>query len=211
MQHLTLKAASTATDLGEFSAIAASYSIDRQRERVQFGAFRRTIDAWKGRGGEIPLHWNHSSKAEDIIGTVDPASMHEEEGVGLHVRGRLDIENSEVAREAWRSMKRNAVGLSFGFLTVASHEDGEIKVIDEVDLFEVTITPAPANADTRILSTKAAGGSPVAALYGFLATLADAEPKTVDNMTVAELRAEFKAATEGIDLRAAPTIVSFEC
>ena len=109
MQHLAVKAASTATDRGEFSAIAAAYSVDRQRERIEPGAFRRTIAAWRERGREIPLHWNHSAAAKDIIGTVDPASMHEEPNVGLHVRGRLDIEDSEVAREAWRSMKANSV------------------------------------------------------------------------------------------------------
>ncbi len=53
-------------------------------------------------------------------------------------------------------MKANAVALSFGFLTVASHADGEVKVLDEIDLFEITITSAPPNPDTRILSTKAA-------------------------------------------------------
>ena len=208
MQHLALKAASTATDRGEFSAIAAAYSVDRQRERIEFGAFAKTIAAWRERGREIPLHWNHSPKPEDIIGTVRPASMHEEEGVGLHVRGQLDIGESEVAREVWRLVKANSVALSFGFLTVASHEDGEVKVLDEIDLFEITITPAPANADTRVLSTKAADGAP---LQGFLATIASTEPKSIDEMSIAELKAHGAELTKDIDMRPAPRIVSFEC
>ena len=130
MQHLAVKAASTVTDLGEFSAIAAAYTVDRQRERIEFGAFAKTIPAWNERGREIPLHWNHSAAAKDIIGTVDPASMHEEPDVGLHVRGQLDIAYSEVAREVWRLVKSNSVALSFGFLTVASHAEGEVKVLD---------------------------------------------------------------------------------
>lgn len=40
--------------------------------------------------------------------------------------------------------------LSFGFLTVDSHDDDGVRVLDEVDLFEITLTPSPANADTRI-------------------------------------------------------------
>ncbi len=64
----------------------------------------------------MPLHWNHGSKAEDIIGEVDPQTMIEVEA-GLIVEGDLDIHDTDVAREAWRSVKKNRVGLSFGYLT----------------------------------------------------------------------------------------------
>jgi hypothetical protein len=39
---------------------------------------------------------------------------------GLYVEGKLDIEDSELAREAWRSLKRNRIGLSFGYLITRS-------------------------------------------------------------------------------------------
>ena len=64
----------------------------------------------------MPLHWNHGSKAEDIIGEVDPQTMIEVEA-GLFVEGDVDIHDSDLARQAWRSVKRNRVGLSFGYLT----------------------------------------------------------------------------------------------
>ena len=66
-----------------------------------------------------------------------------------------DLEESEVARQAWRSVKRGSVGLSFGFLVERDRKatDG-VRELLSVDLFEVSITPSPANADTRILSTK---------------------------------------------------------
>lgn len=67
--------------------------------------------------------------------------------------GTLDLDESETARQAWRSVKRNRVGLSFGFLETAPRKaKGEIA---KVDLFEISIVPAPANADTRVISTKA--------------------------------------------------------
>lgn len=50
----------------------------------------------------------HSS-ADDVVGYVDPATMHETDE-GLVVRGQLDLEDSEVAREAWWPMKHNAIG-----------------------------------------------------------------------------------------------------
>jgi len=136
----------------------------------------------------LPLHWNHSSSAEDVVGFVDPATMHETDE-GLVVRGQLDLEESEVAREAWRSMKHNAIGLSFGFLTVDSHDDDGVRVLDEVDLFEITLTPSPANADTRITEMK---------------SVPDAVP------SLDELKARFDRATKDLDLRPAPRIVSFD-
>jgi hypothetical protein len=57
------------TDLGEFSAIAAAYTVDRQGDEIIPGAFGNTIDAWRNSGKQIPLHWNHSSRAENIIGS----------------------------------------------------------------------------------------------------------------------------------------------
>jgi hypothetical protein len=48
------------TELGEFSAIAAAYSIDRDGDQIVRGAFRKTIDRWRSSGKRIPLHWNHS-------------------------------------------------------------------------------------------------------------------------------------------------------
>jgi uncharacterized protein len=76
---------------------------------------------------------------------------------GLYVAGALDLDTSEVAREVWRSMKANRVSLSFGFVTTKSHERADgVTELHEIDLFEVSIVSAPANADTRILSLKSA-------------------------------------------------------
>jgi hypothetical protein len=126
VQRLAVKAAVTeATDLGQFSAIAAAYSVDRQNERIRPGAFAATIEAWKASGKVIPLQWNHETGAESIIGSIDPATMRETDD-GLYVEGQLDLKDSELAREAWRSLKRNRIGLSFGFLTTdaGQRDDG---------------------------------------------------------------------------------------
>lgn len=153
MQHLTIKAAATTTSKGVFSAIAAAYSVDRMNERIIPGAFEKTILAWQTSGKQIPLHWDHSGDAADIIGYIDPTSMKETDE-GLYVEGKLDIKTSDVAREAWRSMKNNAVALSFGYLPKTRKGKDGVTELTEVDLFEVSIVPGPANPDTRILSLK---------------------------------------------------------
>ena len=57
MQQLAVKAAvSEVTDLGEFEAIAATYDIDRVNDQVVFGAFGKTIAAWRASGKRLPVH-----------------------------------------------------------------------------------------------------------------------------------------------------------
>jgi HK97 family phage prohead protease len=159
MEHLTVKAVATATDLGEFSAIAATYDIDRVKDQIAPGAFERTIAQWQASGKNLLVHWNHSGAAADIIGAIDPAAMREIPDEGLYIEGKLDLEESEVAREAWRSMKNNAVSLSFGYLATKTRKrrDG-IQDLLEIDLFEITVAPGPANPKTRFLSLKAVAG-----------------------------------------------------
>jgi Escherichia/Staphylococcus phage prohead protease len=155
MQRIDVKATTVATDLGQFTAIAAAYTVDRQNERIAPGAFTGTIRRSQASGKAIPVHWDHRGEASNVIGSVDPASMRET-GEGLYVEGQLDIDDSETAREVWRSVKRGRASLSFGFLVKSAHKDGDVRVFDEIDLFEISIVAAPANEDSRILSTKTA-------------------------------------------------------
>ena len=156
MQRLAVRAAvSEIPDLGEFEAIAATYDIDRVKDQIVFGAFAKTIAAWRASGKRLPVHWNHSGEAADIIGAIDPATMREIRGEGLHVGGRLDLQDSEVARDAWRSMKNNAVALSFAYLATKKRKrDDGIQELLEIDLFEITICPGPTNPETRFLSMR---------------------------------------------------------
>jgi HK97 family phage prohead protease len=153
MQHKQVGAVAVATDAGTFSAIAACYTKDRQGDVILPGAFETTIKAWRESGRMLPLHWNHSSEASDVVGYVDPRMM-KEQTAGLFVQGRLDLEGSATAREVWRSMKANAVGFSFGYKAETRERADGVTEIVEVDLFEISITGAPANPDTRILSLK---------------------------------------------------------
>jgi uncharacterized protein len=154
LKTLQRDATTRVADRGEFEALAATYAVDRGRDQIVPGAFDATIRRWKDSGRRIPLHWNHGVAAADIIGTVDPASMREVSG-GLYVEGRLDLESSDTAREAWRSMKNDAVALSFGYVALQEQRRADgIKELLELDLFEISVTPSPMNPDTRFLSLK---------------------------------------------------------
>ena len=94
-------------------------------------------------------------EGENVIGSVDPASMREFAGLGLYVEGKLDLDDIEVARGAWRSMKDNRVALSFGYMTVKSQSRDGLNELFELDLYEISIAPSPINPQTRILEMKA--------------------------------------------------------
>jgi Escherichia/Staphylococcus phage prohead protease len=142
LDHKTVKAATrTETDLGQFTAIAAAYTLDRDRERIVPGAFEKSLAAWRERGRPIPLHWSHLGDPQYIIGEVDPHAAREIRE-GLFVKGNVDLGGSRVAREAWRLVKSGTVGLSFGFLgrKGPKRPDGTRQII-EIDLYEVSLTP----------------------------------------------------------------------
>jgi len=147
--------ATTTTDQGEFTAIAAAYTVDRVKDQIVYGAFQDTIAAWKASGKQIPLHWNHMGDASNIIGSINPQTMTEQKDVGLYVEGKLDLEDSATAKEAWRSMKAGRMSLSFGYVvTKARMRKDDVQELEALDLFEISIVPNPANADTRVLSLK---------------------------------------------------------
>lgn len=153
-RKMTLQAkATTTTDAGEFVALAAAYSIDRAGDRIVPGAFAKSIERWQASGKQVPLHWNHQGEPEDIIGAIDPATMEETE-LGLKVAGKVDLDGSEKGREAWRSMKAGTMSLSFGYMVVSEKQADDANELHELDLFEISIVPGPANADTRFLSLK---------------------------------------------------------
>lgn len=154
-KQITLEAKATATEQGSFVAIAAAYSVDRVGDRIVPGAFSGSIARWQGAGKSVPLHWDHEGDPGSIIGSVDPAGMQETDE-GLEVKGQLDLENSEKAREAWRAMKTGSMSLSFGYIATKQQKGADgVNELHEIDLFEVSVVPAPANADTRFLSLKA--------------------------------------------------------
>ena len=146
----------TTTDLGHFEAIAAAYTVDRMNEQIVRGAFEDTITAWQHQNRPVPIHWNHEGEAANVIGSVDARSMAETDE-GLYVEGQLDLETSEVAREAWRSMKAGRIALSFGYLVTHDFKrDDGVRELLGIDLFEISLTPSPANPDTRVVSMKSA-------------------------------------------------------
>jgi HK97 family phage prohead protease len=146
-------APTTTTDLGEFEAVISTESVDREKDVVSADGMVRALHKWNR---PVPLSWNHSTKAEDIVGHVNPQSARNVNGEVV-INGNVDLASAQ-GGEAWRSFKSGSVGFSFGYLIPdggSTDRKGGGRSISELDVFEVTATPTPMNNDTRVLSVKA--------------------------------------------------------
>jgi HK97 family phage prohead protease len=158
MQHITFKAVTTTTtDQGVFEAVISTQSVDRENDVVVPEAMVEALKAWTFTGKMVPLHWNHSSDPEDIVGHVNPATV-KAAGGEVVASGWID-QDTERGRHVWRLAKSGTLGFSFGYLIpeggAVKRADG-VREIRRLDVLEITATAAPMNNGTRVLNTKAA-------------------------------------------------------
>ena len=156
---MILKAATTAQDQGIFTAVISTSGIDREKDVVDAGGMVTALHKWVATGKQIPLAWNHSTSADQIIGSINPASA-KDVGGEVVVAGRIDM-STDTGAHAWRLIKAGVVGFSFGYLVLnMSARKGGGRNITELDVFEITATPTPMNNATRVLDFKASVPDP---------------------------------------------------
>ncbi len=136
-------------DSGEFEGVASVLgNVDLVGDVMHPGSFSRTVQAHKGR---FPLLDSHRSP----IGVAEV----EETANGLKVHGYLNLEK-QGARERYADLKfyrshGMPMGMSFGFDTVKADNEGGVRNVREVKLWEVSITEFPANPLAQVTSVKA--------------------------------------------------------
>lgn len=146
---LQIKLASAIAE-GEFTAIAATWEIDRTGDRFQRGAFLASIADWRARGALPPLLWGHDT-GEPIGAIIDA----QETDRGLEIVGRLAI-GTVNGRRAYELLKAGsgALATSVGFFPTEFRPERGITVITKVDWVELSLTPVPAQQGAVILDVK---------------------------------------------------------
>lgn len=136
---------------GTFTALASTYQLDRQGDRVLPGAFRRTLERLAASGGRIPLLWNHDQR--DPIGAIADAR---ETADGLEVDGQLALALPR-ASEAQALLEAGALSCSIGFSIAPGGADisGPVRLISDIDLHEISLVAVPANAGAVVRDVKA--------------------------------------------------------
>ena len=120
--------------------------VDLHKDRVEKGAFQEALDSGKA---APEIMWQH-----DAAQPIGRWSVVEERTAGLYVEGQLFLELAR-AKEAFVLMKEGVVdALSIGFQIVKSRRGKEGRILEKVQLHEISLVTFPANLEARILQVK---------------------------------------------------------
>lgn len=141
---------------GVITGYASTWDIDQEGDCIQRGAFVKSLQDWRNGGKQIPMCYNHDFK--NVIGGFDPAKMYED-SKGLVVTGNINQE-VQAGRELYALAKQGVVNSMSvqGKMGGAMYDTKGIRLIKEVKLYEISITPIPANENAEILEVKTCTG-----------------------------------------------------
>ncbi|WP_108259337.1 HK97 family phage prohead protease [Mangrovicoccus ximenensis] len=127
-------------------------NVDGGGDRLVPGAFRAGLAKAAAEGRSIPMLWQH-----DPDRPIGVWTELQEDDRGLKAAGQLILDVGQ-AREAHALMKAGALGgLSVGYRTVKAGNDGGVRQLEEVDLWEVSPVTFPMNRLARLTAVKAEG------------------------------------------------------
>lgn len=134
------------TDSPMFGGYAATYAVDRGSDRIEPGAFKRTLPDFLRRG---LLCWSHDLARP--VGMIKHAS---EDGTGLRIYWTFHShQDGEAARTilAERTAAKLETGLSIGYRVIrAEAAPGGIRRLLEIELLEVSIVGQPMNVQANV-------------------------------------------------------------
>jgi uncharacterized protein len=165
MQHkaFSLIEAKADDDTGTFEALVSVFgNVDQAGDRMMPGSFAKTLQQWEQSGDPIPVILSH--QWNDVFAHIGVVEKAHETPRGLFVKGRLDIEDNDVARQVHKLMKRRSLKeFSFGYKVPKGGQkrakDGANEVY-EVELAEVGPTLKGMNPNTELHAVKSALGVP---------------------------------------------------
>lgn len=124
----------------KIAGYAALFDIpDGARDTIVKGAFARTL---ANRQSEIPLYWQH--RPEQRIGTVRLA---QEDEKGLRVIAEIDNPQS---RAVSALLGKQVSGLSFGYRARGYRRSAEGRVLEDIELLEVSLVTHPLQHGARV-------------------------------------------------------------
>nr|WP_278437263.1 HK97 family phage prohead protease [Brucella anthropi] len=147
MERLFVETKMLADDSGLVSGLAWKFGTpDRIGDWVEPGAFKSI---------KLPVPMLFGHDMNDPIGTWDIA---EEKSDGLHITGKLLVDDVARAREVRALVKSGAVrGISIGFITKSSSpRSGGGRSIKSLELLEASLVTIPMHPGAKVTSAKSA-------------------------------------------------------
>jgi HK97 family phage prohead protease len=130
-------------------------NIDETDDIIEKGAFKKTLKDHKKRNRQIRMMWQHDRL--ELIGGWD---KYKEDDRGLLVEGKINLEVQR-GKEAYALAKQGVLSdLSIGFSASSTEwikKNGrDIRVLKEIELFEISPVGNPANREAMITDVKGA-------------------------------------------------------
>ncbi len=151
MKHVAPFELKSLDEGGSFSGYASVFGVqDYDGDIIVRGAFRNTLQKSRDNGRMPKMLWQH--RPDMICGQWTEMA---EDDRGLMVKGHciLDVEEG---RKAYALMKAGVLdGMSIGFNIVDGGRNEKGRVIEEVDLWEVSLVTWGANPEALITNVKA--------------------------------------------------------
>jgi len=141
---------------GEFEGYASTRKLDSDRDIVQEGAFKRTIDHHAGKG--LALLWFHDPTQP--IGSLELVG---EDSKGLLVKGVVDVDTQR-GHDVYSGMVKGYIDrMSIGYVAKRARWDAarKARLLDEVALREVSMITKEfaANDEALVTALKSASAS----------------------------------------------------
>ena len=127
---------------------AMSNDLGGFREKIRPGAFTETLE----RQDDVAALFSHDSSS--VLGRRSAGTLRlEQDSVGLRVE--IDAPNTTIGRDVVESIRRGDLdAMSFGFVVEeeewARDDEGEVRTLNSVSLFDVSVVTWPAYPDTSV-------------------------------------------------------------
>ncbi len=143
-KNVTIDSSLLNEEEGVISGYASVFGVvDQHNDLINNGAFKK-IDPQK-----VKLLWQHN--LEEPIGIVEEIY---EDDYGLYFRAKLLLDLPQ-AKTAYNLVKSKAIsGVSIGFKPLKYHYKQDTRIIENIDLWEISLVTFPANMDANILEVK---------------------------------------------------------
>lgn len=135
---------------GTFSGYASVFNnVDFQQEVIAKGAFRKSLDYWHKQNKMPKMLWQHDPKTP-----IGKWLEIKEDQYGLFVKGQLILDIRQ-GRDAYALLRAEILdGLSIGFQASKVLRQDKCRVLQEIDLHEISLVTFAANPKAQVTSFK---------------------------------------------------------
>lgn len=155
LKHLTyafeMKETKEDSEFFYFEGYGATFgNVDHGGDVILQGAFKNTLL----KNNVIPVLYQHNSREPVGVYTELKEDSH-----GLYVKGKLPKEDALVRDRIIPQMKVGSIAkMSIGYMVIDRVWEGEVRVLKEIDLYEISLVTFPMNDQANITGMKSAFG-----------------------------------------------------